>query len=458
MQVMDGSYDLGGWAGGVESALAHLQDYDNDQTLAAGCAEILALIEDSFDSIAEAFWERYLALPATANIRAAMNPERHARAVERSSAYLRERYTNPFSETWLRTATGFAESALKAAVPLPILLVGFSRIHTVTMRLLGERVADDCGHVARLCDTVQRLALIEADVMAAHFGTRDRDHVNSQREHHAQRFRASIADSLRNTSELGGQIRSQAQGTTESARQMVNRTSEVAAAAEQSAEAMRDAAQTAAGLIQAIADTQREVDAASATASDASDAAGTALTVSEALSEHARSIESILGLIREVAGQTNLLALNATIEAARAGEAGRGFAVVAQEVKSLASQTARATDDIAAQISAIQDAARAAVAANQATRSTVREVHDSAHRISEAMEAQARTVATITAAVDETALAADSMSSNISAIRQGSARVTDEVETLQREVTEIEAQLVLLRGTADEFATSVAAG
>src|SRR3546814_1907202 len=79
---------------------------------------------------------------------------------------------------------------------------------------------------------------------------------------------------------------------------------------------------------------------------------------SRQLSDEVQSIESILGFIRDIAGQTNLLALNATIEAARAGDAGLGFAVVAQEVKSLASQTARATDDIAGKISAIQSADR----------------------------------------------------------------------------------------------------
>src|SRR3546814_6219180 len=94
--------------------------------------------------------------------------------------------------------------------------------------------------------------------------------------------------------------------------------------------------------------------------------------MSEALSRHAESIESILGLIREIAGQTNLLALNATIEAARAGESGRGFAVVAQEeVKSLANETARATDDIAGKITAIQQATRGAVSANQSIQTTI---------------------------------------------------------------------------------------
>src|SRR3546814_16039238 len=75
---------------------------------------------------------------------------------------------------------------------------------------------------------------------------------------------------------------------------------------------------------------------------------------SRQLSDEVQSIESILGFIRDIAGQTNLLALTATIEAARAGDAGLGFAVVAQAVESLASHTARATDDLAGKISAIQ--------------------------------------------------------------------------------------------------------
>jgi methyl-accepting chemotaxis protein len=237
---------------------------------------------------------------------------------------------------------------------------------------------------------------------------------------------------------------------------MLGKTSEVAAAAEQSAVAMREAAHTAAGLIRAIEDARTEVEAAAGIATRASGQACDAVTISEMLSDHAKSIESILGLIRDIAGQTNLLALNATIEAARAGDAGRGFAVVAQEVKSLANQTARATDDIASKIAMIQSATRETVTTNASIRDTVTEVQANAERIRTAMEVQAQTVTAITAAVDETALAADSMSATIGAIREDTKTVAEEMDTLEREFGEIDEQLTQLNATATEFSASAA--
>jgi methyl-accepting chemotaxis protein len=180
------------------------------------------------------------------------------------------------------------------------------------------------------------------------------------------------------------------------------------------------------------------------------------MQVSQALSGHVEAIESILSLIRDIAGQTNLLALNATIEAARAGDAGRGFAVVAQEVKSLASQTARATDDITGKISAIQNATRQTLDANGSIQSTVEEVQASADRIRTAMETQARTVTMITAAVDETALAADSMSSTIAAIRRETEGVASEIDGVESGFVRVDDQLTRFRAATAEFLTGLA--
>ncbi|MGH6629449.1 MAG: methyl-accepting chemotaxis protein, partial [Burkholderiales bacterium] len=118
------------------------------------------------------------------------------------------------------------------------------------------------------------------------------------------------------------------------------------AAAEQSAMAMREAAGTAAGLIRAIEETRAEVDGTSGVAEKASTQAGEAVASVTLLAEYGTTIESIVGLIRNIAGQTNLRALNATIEAARAGDAGRGFAVVAAEVRALAQRSSTASKEI----------------------------------------------------------------------------------------------------------------
>jgi methyl-accepting chemotaxis protein len=238
---------------------------------------------------------------------------------------------------------------------------------------------------------------------------------------------------------------------------MLGKASEVAAAAEQSAIAMREAAQTAAGLIRAIEEARAEVESSADVATRASEQAQEAVRVSEALSEHTISIESILGLIRDVAGQTNLLALNATIEAARAGDAGRGFAVVAQEVKTLANQTAQATDDIANKIAAIQAATTQTVETNESIRETVSEVQASATRIRSAMEHQAQTVTTITAAVDETALAADSMSGTIAAIREDSESVSADISKVSSGFREVDGHLRKLHEAAGEFVKHFAA-
>ncbi len=450
--------DVGGWSGDTRAARERIRAFDWDGGINEGCAVINAVILDrDWRDLAASFWHHFGALMRQSRRELSFDQRQLEIRIERSASYAQLKFSKPYDEAWMEIAFRNAVETHEAGVPLQALFAALSFAHSDTLKLLETRIGSDVAQFRLASDALMRLALVEADLTASRLGESDAALADAERVARAQAFRNDIAESIGGVTGLGSGIRVKAHQTSVSARGMVSKTSEVAVAAEQSAVAMREAAQTAAGLIRAIEDARIEVEAAADIATRASGQAGVAVSISDTLSVHAKSIESILGLIRDIAGQTNLLALNATIEAARAGDAGRGFAVVAQEVKSLASQTARATDDIAAQIAAIQDATQSTVNINASIRDIVGEVQDSANRIRSVMELQARTVTAITAAVDETALAADSMSQTISAIREDTDRVSSELESLERDSTDVDERLNSLQRAAENFSAAVAA-
>ncbi len=232
---------------------------------------------------------------------------------------------------------------------------------------------------------------------------------------------------------------------TDSALLLGKNSSSVAAAAEEALANAQTVAKASAQLSSSIAAIASQVTSSRALTMEAVTASTQAQATIAKLSEAAGKVGAVTNLISEIAGQTNLLALNATIEAARAGEAGRGFAVVAAEVKSLAEQTAKATSEIAQQITEIQDATQASVASIVGIGQVIRNVEAVSSTIAKAIEEQNIVTVEISRTVEETSLAAREVASQIvsvsheatetgrraAEIRDGSADIAGKVDALR---------------------------
>ena len=223
---------------------------------------------------------------------------------------------------------------------------------------------------------------IHAERKSAALTEQERRRVEIETEIRA--FRESVAIVLRTVTESTAALKSIAVGLSNSSGHTSERTAGTVSSSNEASANMTAAAGAAEELIASIGEIGRQISQAAEVASHSVAEAQTTNEQMTRLTDTVQEIGEVVSLIRNIAGQTNLLALNATIEAARAGEAGRGFAVVASEVKSLAVQTAKATEQIASQIEAVQSSTRVAVDAILRNTERMREIdgHTSAVALS----------------------------------------------------------------------------
>ncbi len=233
--------------------------------------------------------------------------------------------------------------------------------------------------------------------------------------------------------------------------------SSVAAAAEEASVGLHTVASASEELTASIGEISRQVEQSSRVTSKAVDDARRTDEIVRALAEAAERIGTVVGLIADIAGQTNLLALNATIEAARAGDAGKGFAVVASEVKSLATQTGKATEEIGTQITQIQATTKLAVEAISGITNTIGEVSDISTAIAAAVEQQGAATAEIARNVQQTAEAAQEITNSISDISQAAGETDAATVSLLTAASDLATQTAQLSDEADAFVAGVRA-
>jgi methyl-accepting chemotaxis protein len=246
-----------------------------------------------------------------------------------------------------------------------------------------------------------------------------------------------------------------ARTTSMSAEQTKQESSAVAKAAETASANVRSVAEAAEELGASLAEISRQMAQSSRIATKAVAEANRTDSIVHALAAKAQRIGDVVSLINAIAAQTNLLALNATIEAARAGEAGRGFAIVAAEVKLLANQTAKATDDISAQIGEAQAATQEAVAAIETIAATILEINQITGTISASVERQDAATAEIVHNAQRAAQGTQVVTASIGSVRNAAATADAAAEEVLAAAADLSRYSADLRGELESFLADV---
>ena len=316
----------------------------------------------------------------------------------------------------------------------------------------------------------------EIGALAGALGTFKQNAVEKVRIEDEQRNRSSQATQRQKTVEASitafeGQIGEALKGLTDAATQMRNTSDDMSSISTQTTTQVRTAAQasqeasvnvqTVAAaseqLSSSIADISRQVVHAAGIAGRAVDETKQTDGTVRGLAESAERIGQVVKLINDIAGQTNLLALNATIEAARAGDAGKGFAVVASEVKSLANQTAKATEEITGQIAAVQKVTKDAMDAIKGIGSTIGEVSTVATSIASAVEQQGAATQEITRNTQGAARRTKDASDNIAGVSQGADATGASAQNVKSAAETLTVRTEQLRGQVDDFLAKIRA-
>ena len=319
--------------------------------------------------------------------------------------------------------------------------------------------ADEIGAMAKTVEVFKQNGL-EVERLKEEQAAADARAVEEKRrtmQSLADEFETTIGEVIESLTATAGDLKVTAQGVSAVAEETTVQSSTVAAAAEESSVNVQTVSSATEEMSASIHEMQQQVDRSRATVVNATQSVSQATAQVTGLSNAAEQIGEVLELIRDIAEQTNLLALNATIEAARAGEAGKGFAVVASEVKGLATQTQKATEEIRSQIEAVQGESRSAVTAIEAIRDVIAQVTEISEAIATGIGEQGAATGEIAQNAQQAAAGTQEVSASVQGVSQAAQQAAEASTRLLEFSQTLDTHSTTLRERVDGFISRIRA-
>ena len=367
--------------------------------------------------------------------------------------------------TWLEVAlafgclglgatTYFLHAYLSADVVKPLVVAANNAKDLAAGKAAEMEVAnldrtDEIGELARSLNTVRKAAFKFQALRKASEAERN-DHLEALKRL-TDKFDRTVGEIVGSVASASSELQATAAAMATSAEQSSEQSQKVSSALVEASAGVTAAAAASDEFAMSIGEISRQASSSAELARKASTAAIDADETISELTESAAKVGKVVELISTIAQRTNLLALNASIEAARGGEAGRGFAVVATEVKELATQTGKATEQVAAQIRTMQDTTTASVTALRDIAEQIKQLETSAVSIAAAVDQQSVAGQDLARSIDLAARSAEEVSSNIAQVRESSLATGSAASQVLSSSTALETQATMLKAKASDF-------
>ncbi|SNY91144.1 methyl-accepting chemotaxis protein [Cohaesibacter sp. ES.047] len=323
----------------------------------------------------------------------------------------------------------------------------------------GER-GDELGQMARAVDVFKKNGIRAQELEAEQHEREQRAEAEKRKlmMDMAEEFDTQIGTIVNSVSAASEQLNTSAKLMSDVAVETERQATEASAASQQTSSNVQTVATATEEMNSTISEISVQVGNASKASIDAVEKVGATNVQMSTLAETSSKIGAVVEMISQIAEQTNLLALNATIESARAGEAGKGFAVVAAEVKDLAGQTAKATEEIAQQIGEVQSATNQASISMQGVSHAIQQVNEISAAIASAMEEQTAATGEISSSVHQAAQGTEVVNANVLAVSKASEEAGAASGQVMSAAAELGQQSATLKTEVDKFIAQVRAG